>query len=217
MAGYELARFWTSRGYAVVFPDLRPLTPRATAAGNIIKEIRDYLVPQIYRAAELGYIDIDRVVLTGHSFGGFGTLAVVTDTNLFRAAVGYSSAPLNLLSTTSGWPAEVARIGPGALPWTAFKQYLTNSPYHQADKVETPVLLIHGTNDPLPPRSSELMFEALQMQGKTAQLALYPGEPHALGWWSFENAVDACRRVLDFVSRYVPAENPAASENKDLR
>lgn len=218
MAGYELARFWTSRGYAVVFPDLRPLTPRATAAGNIIKELRDYLVPQIYRAAELGYIDIDRVVLTGHSFGGFGTMAVVTDTNLFRAAVGYSSAPLDLISTSmTGWAAEVARIGPGALPWTAFKQYLTNSPYQQADKVETPVLLIHGTNDSVPPRSSELMFEALRQQGKTAQLALYPGEPHALGWWSFENAVDACRRVLDFVTRYAPADHSGLDEARDKK
>lgn len=218
MPGYELGHFWTSRGFAVVLPSLRPLTPRATEAGNIIKEMRDYLLPQIYRAAELGYIDIDRVVLMGHSFGGFGTMAVVTDTNLFRAAVGYSSAPLDLISTSlTGWAAEVARIGPGALPWTAFKQFLTNSPYQQADKVETPVLLIHGTNDSVPPQSSELMFQALQQQGKTAQLAIYPGEPHALGWWSFENAVDACQRVLDFVTRYVPAENPAPGKNKDKR
>lgn len=203
LAGSELAQLWVTRGYAVILPDLLPLTPLEQGGANLIRELRDYLVPQIFHAAQLGYIDIDRVVLTGHSFGGYATTAVLTDTSLFRAAVAHSSAPLDFFSNTwFEWPGRVARIRQGAHPWDAFKQYLTNSPYSQADKIRTPLLLIHGSEDSVPAQTSELMFQGLQQLGKTAQLALYEGEPHYIGWWSRKNAVDATQRVLDFVDRY---------------
>jgi dipeptidyl aminopeptidase/acylaminoacyl peptidase len=163
LAGGELALFWTSRGYAVVLPDLAPLTPQVTGGGNVIREIRDYLLPQISTAAALGYIDLDQVVLTGHSYGGYATTAVLTETSLFRAGVAYSPAPLDLLSTSwTEWPGRLARIGIGANPWDSFKQYLTNSPYQQADKIRTPILFIHGTEDNVSSESSETMFRGLQ-------------------------------------------------------
>jgi dipeptidyl aminopeptidase/acylaminoacyl peptidase len=203
LGGAELGLFWTSRGYAVVFPDLTPMTPILEGGGGAIREIIDYLVPQLYRASELGYVDIDRLVLTGFSYGGYGTVAAVTRTNLFRAAVAYASAPLDLFSTSwTEWPGVGGRIGVGASPWGEFKEYLDNSPFHHAESVRTPLLLIHGTADNVPPATSEQMFRGLQQLGRTAQLALYEGEPHYVGSWTMGNAIDVTQRVLDFVSRY---------------
>jgi len=205
LAGSELAQFWLSRGYAIVLPDLLPLTPIARGDGNLIRELRDYLLPQINHAIDLGYIDANRLVLEGHSQGGYATASILTETNLFRAGVAYSPAPLDLFSTSwTGWPAWAMRLQSDANPWTAFKQYLTNSPYHQADKIRTPILLIHGTLDSVPSASSEEMFRGLEQLGKTAQLALYKDEPHSVAGWSLPNAIDAQRRVLEFVTRYAP-------------
>jgi pimeloyl-ACP methyl ester carboxylesterase len=63
------------------------------------------------------------------------------------------------------------------------------------DVIRTPLLLIHGSQDNLPPQSSEIMFQGLAQLGKNAQFALYQGEPHDIGWWSRQNAIDATQRV----------------------
>jgi dipeptidyl aminopeptidase/acylaminoacyl peptidase len=203
LGGSELAHFWVSRGYAVVLVDTLPLTPGVEGGGNLIREIRDYLLPQLYHAAQLGYIDIERLVLSGHSSGGYGTAAVLTETSLFRAGVAYSPGPLDWFSTThvdllGSW----GRMGRNPHPWSNWKQYLTNSPYSQTDKIRTPLLLVHGSQDRISPQASELMFQGLQQLGKNAQLALYEGEPHSIAMWSRNNAVDAIERVLEFVDRH---------------
>jgi len=79
---------FTSRGYAVVLASL-PLGPNREA-GNPLNEMIDQLLPQVYRAAELGYVDVNRLAIAGQSFGGYGTGAIVSGTNLFRAAVAVS-------------------------------------------------------------------------------------------------------------------------------
>ncbi len=78
----------TSRGYAILLANL-PLGPNREA-GNPLQEMTDELLPQVYRAAELGYIDINRLAIGGQSFGGYGTGAIISATNLFRAAVAVS-------------------------------------------------------------------------------------------------------------------------------
>jgi dipeptidyl aminopeptidase/acylaminoacyl peptidase len=77
-----------SRGYAVLLANLT-LGPNAQA-GNPMPEMADVLLPQVYQAAELGYVDIERLAISGQSFGGYGTASLVSRTNLFRAAVAVS-------------------------------------------------------------------------------------------------------------------------------
>jgi dipeptidyl aminopeptidase/acylaminoacyl peptidase len=198
-----LTQFWTSRGYAVLFPDLSEITPRLQA-GNLIRELTDALLPQVHVASNLGYVDPDRLALTGFSFGGYATIGVLTQTGLFRAAVTYASAPLDMMSSwDTGWPQTVARLGDGATPWTSMKQFLTNSPWHQADMITTPVLLIHGAADGNWAEHSESLFRALRSLGKSAQLAVYDGEPHILSQWSRVHSEDVAHRVLEFVSRHL--------------
>ena len=79
------APIFTSRGFAVLLVDA-PLGPEGRP-GQPLDELRDAVLPQVYRAAELGYIDIGRVALAGQSYGGYCTAGLVSTTNLFRAAV----------------------------------------------------------------------------------------------------------------------------------
>jgi dipeptidyl aminopeptidase/acylaminoacyl peptidase len=89
-------------------------------------------------------------------------------------------------------------------PWADRTRYLANSPYHQADKIETLLLLLHGKRDyPSFVDEAAKMYNALKRLGKTAQLAVYAGEGHALPEWSHVNAVDAARRSVQFFDRYV--------------
>jgi len=145
---------------------------------------------------------MDRLVLAGFSFGGWATAAIMTRTQIFRAGVAQSPAPLDLLATDiPGWVQTVARLGFGATPWNALDRHLENSPWHRADRIRSPLLLTHGKADNLSYESSERMFSALSWMGKDAQLLLYEGEPHIVAEWSFDSAVDLARRVLEFVER----------------
>lgn len=203
------ALLFTSRGYAVLLPDV-PIGPEG-AAGNPILETTDVLLPQVFRAAELGYVDIQRVALLGHSYGAYGTAGVVSQTNLFRAAIAISG--MYDLPGLYGWmdehdanfnatSFETGKERMGSHPWNDLKRYLANSPYYQADRIYTPLLLIHGDKDE-PWEEPAKMFNALRRLGRTAQLAVYAGEGHLVRRWSSANAVDACQRIVTFLDRYM--------------
>jgi dipeptidyl aminopeptidase/acylaminoacyl peptidase len=200
-------QLFATRGYAVLFVDV-PLGPQGTA-GNPIQEMTDAILPQIYRAADLGYVDINRVAIMGQSYGAYSTMGIVAQTNLFRAAIaldGVYDLPggfarmypdggaINFLWSESGQ----ARMG--THPWADLKRYLGNSPYYLADKIHTPVLLIHGEkDDACPVEEAKKMFNALKRLNRTAELAVYAGEGHVPGEWSLVNAVDASERMLAFL------------------
>ena len=117
------------------------------------------ILPQVYRAAELGYIDIGRVAVAGQSYGGYCTAALVSTTNLFRAAVAVSG--IYDLASNYGYCGrattaliEWSEKGQGRMgqpPWSDLRRYLDNSPYYRADRIRTPLLIIHGREDPACP------------------------------------------------------------------
>jgi dipeptidyl aminopeptidase/acylaminoacyl peptidase len=199
---------FTTRGYAVLMVDA-PLGPDGQP-GQPIEELRDVVLPQIYRAAELGYIDIDRVAVIGQSYGGYCTAALVSSTSLFRAAVAISGI-YDLASTygvlRSGdnfgvWWSEKGQGRMGQPPWSDLRRYVDNSPYCRADRIHTPLLIIHGREDAAcPVADAEKMFVALRRLGRTAQLAVYEGQGHVVFDWELKPAVDAAQRTLDFLKR----------------
>jgi dipeptidyl aminopeptidase/acylaminoacyl peptidase len=204
------ALVFTSRGYAVLLPDA-PIGPEG-AAGNPILEATDVLLPQVYRAAELGYTDIQNVAVIGHSYGGYGAAGVVAYTNLFRAAIAMSGMydlPGNHGrmeeggTNFGGFDFETGQKRMGTHPWADLNRYITNSPYYQADRIHTPLLLIHGEKDNTPWQEAAKMFNALKRLGRTAQLALYAGEGHRIRGWSLANGVDACQRIVAFIEKYM--------------
>ena len=101
----------------------------------------------------------------------------------------------------------------GQPPWSDPKRYLDNSPYYRADRIRTPLLIIHGREDrACPATQAEMMFIALRRLGRTAQLAVYEGEGHVISRWEPEHAVDAADRVLSFLRRYTSKGVKASTE-----
>jgi dipeptidyl aminopeptidase/acylaminoacyl peptidase len=207
---------FTSRGYAVVLASL-PLGPNREA-GNPLNEMIDELLPQVYRAAELGYVDVNRLAIAGQSFGGYGTGAIISGTNLFRAAVAvsgiydlagtYGYLDENGGSFWIGW-SESGQARMGTHPWANVMRYLENSPYYRADRIHTPLLLVHGDKDDAY-HDAQKLFTALRRLDRPVQLASYAGMGHVIYEWTRPNAEDAARRIVAFVRDHL-GEPPKAS------
>jgi len=200
---------FTTRGYAVLLVDA-PLGPEGRP-GQPLDELRDAVLPQVYRAAELGYIDVTRVALAGQSYGAYCTAGLVSATNLFRAAVAVGGSydlggKYGILRPGDNAEVEVIESGQkrmGHPPWSDLKRYLDNSPYYRVDRIHTPLLLIHGREDrACPATQSEMMFVGLRRLGRAAQLAVYEGEGHVITDWDPGHAADAADRVLTFLRRH---------------
>jgi dipeptidyl aminopeptidase/acylaminoacyl peptidase len=205
------AAVFTTRGYVVLVVDA-PLGPDGQP-GQPVEELRDAVLPQVYRAAELGYTDVNRVAIAGQSYGGYGTAALISATNLFRAAVAMDGV-YDLAGTYawmgSGdgdfniWWSEKGQGRMGRPLWDDTRRYVENSPYFRADRIHTPLLMLHGSADrTCPVQDAEKLFNALRRLGRTAQLAVYEGEGHVLFTWEPKNAIDATRRMLDFLGRHL--------------
>jgi dipeptidyl aminopeptidase/acylaminoacyl peptidase len=177
-----------------------------------VEEPRDVIMPQVYRAAERGYVDIWRVAMTGQSYGGYGAAALISATNLFRAAVSVSG--INDLAGLYGtlnqggafdlvmW-AEKSQGRMGWPPWSELRRYLENSPYYRADRIRTPLLILHGRDDTtIPVEDAEKMFSALRRLCRIAQLADYEHEGHTISDWELRRAKDATECMLDFLHRH---------------
>ncbi len=151
------------------------------------------------------------VGLAGQSFGGYGTAAILSHTNLFRAATAisgiydlggiYGQFGPGGTSFWIGWN-EGGQARMGTHPWANVRRYFENSPYYQADKIRTPLLLIHGEKDEAY-RDAEKLFTALRRLDRTAQLAAYKGQGHVIRSWTRPNAVDAAAPVVAFFERYL--------------
>ncbi|MXX57389.1 MAG: prolyl oligopeptidase family serine peptidase, partial [Gemmatimonadetes bacterium] len=210
---------FTSRGYAVVLCELT-LGPNRQA-GNPVRDMIDVLLPQVYRAAELGYVDLNRLAITGQSYGGYGTGSIITRTNIFRAAVPISGifdlfGSYGHIDVDGGgfflaW-SEGGQARMGTHPWADVRRYLDNSPYYNADKITTPVLIVHGTAD-MSYHDAGKLFTALRRMGKPAQLASYLDQGHVISSWKRESAIDAARRMVEFYRRHLgdPARAPQHS------
>lgn len=208
-------QIFATRGYAVLFVDV-PLSPQGETGGNPLEEMTDAILAQVYQAAARGFVDLDRVAITGQSYGGYGTAAVVSHTNLFRAAMaldgvydlasGFATMGPDGDTFSFVW-SETGQGRMGTHPWANLQRYLTNSPYFRADRIHTPLLLIHGAIDKTcPVEQAEQMYNALKRLDRTAELAVYAGEGHVPGDWSLVNAVDATQRMLSWLERYMTAE-----------
>jgi dipeptidyl aminopeptidase/acylaminoacyl peptidase len=178
-------------------------------------------------AVASGVADLNRVVLFGHSFGGYGAFALLTYTRRFKAAVvlagfddlisfyGTFDARLRYddaaQRTPFGpWLAESGQIGLAATPWTDMWRYLRNSPIAYLDRVETPVMIVHGDADYVPIQQSEEYFEGLYRLRKRARFVRYWGEGHNL--MSPANIRDLWERIFLWFDHYT-GSRPVAGEH----
>jgi dipeptidyl aminopeptidase/acylaminoacyl peptidase len=127
------------------------------------------------------FVDGDRLGCIGASYGGFMTMTLVTKTDLFAAAV--SHAGISGLASYWGegyWGSAYSTVATaGSYPWNRKDLYVDNSPIFHADKVNTPILLTHGTSDPnVPPGESDQFFTALKILGKEVEYLRVDGQEH---------------------------------------
>jgi len=161
-------------------------------------------------AVRLGVADPDRVGVTGHSHGALMTVNLVAHTDLFRAGVA-TSGSYNKTLTPFGFQNERRSV------WDAPDVYLKVSPFFAADKLKTPLLLIHGAEDANPgttPLQSMKLYEAIRGNGGTTRLVLLPHEPH---WYTaLESNEQEVYEMLRWFDKYVKNAPPrtAAAEAK---
>jgi dipeptidyl aminopeptidase/acylaminoacyl peptidase len=180
-------------GYAVLTPALPGTGPDGPSA-----HLTDRILATLDAAlAQYPELDADRVGYVGHSFGGFTGLVLAAETRRIRSFV-IMSAPSNLASEWGsfgaflrqnpefghtrlrrnvGW-GETGQGGLGGTPWEQPEAYTDNSPFFRADRIDAPVLLIHGEFDFVGINEAEALFTALWRQNKDAQLVTYWGEQH---------------------------------------
>jgi len=208
----EIVQWLANRGYAVLQVNFRGSTgygKRFLHAGDNEwgRRMQDDLVDAVHWAVERGYADGDRVAIHGGSYGGYAALAAAAFTpRLFRCAVA-AFAPSNLVAMLRNrppyWEALASiltrRVGD---PDADGERLRSVSPLLFAERIEAPVLLGHGANDPrLSQDDSPQLFAALERRGADAILVSYPDEGH--GFVRPENRIDFFARVERFLAEHL--------------
>ena len=168
--------FWVTRGYVILDNAAFPIIGEGKKEPN--DTFREQLVANAKAAIDaadaLGYIDRNRVAVGGHSYGAFMTANLLSHSNLFAAGIARSGA-YNRTLTPFGFQSEERSY------WEAPEVYNGMSPFMHADKMKTPLLLIHGEDDNNSgtyPLQSERYFNALKGLGATSRLVFLPKESH---------------------------------------
>ena len=193
-----------SAGYAVLFQEV-PLGEKDPMVGLV-----EPVLAAVDRAVALGLADGERVGLMGTSYGGYSAVALIAQTDRFRAALAIAPWGVNMMSMYTrhiGW-CETGQARLGGSPWENRDAYIENSPFFYLDRVSTPLLLVCGTGDQDGSTQAEETFVALRRLGKRVELRLYKDEHHGTSAWSRDALDDLYRRVVDWFNCHVAEAQP---------
>ncbi len=197
--------FYASNGYLVLMPDI------AYKTGYPGQSAIKCVLPAIQAVVDKGFVDENAIGINGQSWGGYQIAYMVTQTNRFKAAV--AGAPVsNMVSAYNGirWGTglprqfqyEKSQSRIGETLWKAPMRYIENSPIFMADRVETPLLMIHNDQDDAVPWYQGIeYFLALRRLEKECYLLNYNGEPHNLA--KKANARDFAVRMFSFFEHHL--------------
>ncbi len=168
--------YWVTRGYVVLDDAAFPIVGEGSEEPNdtFVKQLVGNAKAAIDAVDKLGYIDRNKVAVGGHSYGAFMTANLLSHSNLFAAGIARSGA-YNRTLTPFGFQGEERSY------WEAPSTYNTMSPFMNADKMKTPLLLVHGeidNNSGTFPIQSERYFNALKGLGATVRYVVLPNESH---------------------------------------
>jgi dipeptidyl aminopeptidase/acylaminoacyl peptidase len=168
--------YWVTQGYAILDDAAFPIVGEGKNEPN--DDFRNQLVSNAKAGIDaidaMGYIDRNRVAVGGHSYGAFMVANLLSHSDLFAAGIARSGA-YNRTLTPFGFQSEERSY------WDAPNVYNTMSPFMHADKMKTPLLLIHGeadNNSGTYPLQSERYFNALKGLGAPVRLVILPKESH---------------------------------------
>ncbi|RIJ46252.1 S9 family peptidase [Maribellus luteus] len=197
--GYGSVIFWVTQGYAILDGAAFPIVGEGDKEPNdtFIKQLVANGKAAIDAVDELGYIDRNRVAVGGHSYGAFMTANLLSRCDLFAAGIARSGA-YNRTLTPFGFQSEERTY------WEAPEIYYNMSPFMHADKMKTPLLLIHGeadNNSGTYPLQSERYFNALKGLGATVRLVMLPKESH--GYAARESILHMLWEQNEWLDKYV--------------
>jgi dipeptidyl aminopeptidase/acylaminoacyl peptidase len=219
---------YTSNGYLVFVPNIR------YKIGNPGESAVNYVVSGTKAMINNGYVDQSRIGMQGQSWGAYQVAYIITQTDLFRAAS--AAAPVSNMTSAYGniyWQLGISRMSMyesdqsriGASLWEKPELYIQNSPIFYADKIETPLLIVHNDADGAVPWNQGIeLFVALRRLNKPVWLLNYNGEPHNLRDKSPNNK-DLSIRMFQFFNHYLKSEPepvwlkngiPALKKGKEL-
>ncbi len=196
---------FATQGYAVLENATIPIVGEGQAEPNdtYVDQLVASAKAAIDEGAGLGVVDRNRVAVMGHSYGAFMTANLLAHSDLFKAGIARSGA-YNRTLTPFGFQNEDRTY------WQAPEVYYKMSPFSYADKIKTPILLIHGeadNNTGTFPMQSERLFSAIKGQGGTVRFVLLPLEAH--GYAARESVLHMLWEMNNWLSTYV--KNPQAA------
>lgn len=206
---YYNQQIWSQNGYFVFRPDI-VYRDRRPGQSNV-ETLRPAVAAAVTRAPA---VDEERIGLIGHSWGGYQTTYFVTQDDLFASAV--AGAPLtNLMSmylsfywNSGGTDARIFEISQGRMQvpwWEDWDSYEANSPLHHIQNMNTPLLMMFGTNDGAVEYNQGVEFyNAARRLGKQMVMLSYEGENHGLA--REPNQLDYQSRIMQWFGHYLKGE-----------
>ncbi|MEC9093824.1 MAG: prolyl oligopeptidase family serine peptidase, partial [Planctomycetota bacterium] len=172
------------------------------------------ILPGVENVISRGFIDPKRVGMQGHSWGGYQTAYLVTQTDQFACAE--SGAPVSNMTSAYGgirWGTGMSRMFQyektqsriGGTLWDSREQYIANSPLFFVDKIKTPLLILHNDKDTAVPWYQGIeLFVALRRLEKPAWMLNYNDDPHWVK--SDANRLDFAKRMQQFFDHYLKGD-----------
>jgi dipeptidyl aminopeptidase/acylaminoacyl peptidase len=202
-----MSQLWlVTQGYAVLDNATMPVVGDPETMNNTyVEQIAASAKAAIDKAVEMGVTDRNRVGVGGHSYGAFMTANLLAHTDLFKAGVARSGA-YNRTLTPFGFQSERRTF------WDAPDMYMKVSPFSFANKIKTPILLIHGEADDNSgtfPIQSERMYEALKGNGATVRYVTLPYEAH--GYVARESVEHTLWEMITWFDKWVKNAPPASA------
>lgn len=191
--------YWVTKGYVVLDDAAFPIIGEGKTEPNdsSISQLVANAKAAIDAVDSLGYIDRRKVAVGGHSYGAFMTANLLTHCDLFACGIARSGA-YNRTLTPFGFQREQRSY------WEAPDVYNAMSPFMNADKMKTPLLLVHGEADNNPGTftlQTERYFQALKGLGAPARMVLLPKESHS--YMAKENILHLLWEQDQFFEKYL--------------
>lgn len=193
-----------TEGYAVMEGPTMPIIGEGDAEANdtYVEQLVASATAAVNEVVRRGVGDPERIGVGGHSYGGFMTANLLAHTDLFAAGVALSGA-YNRTLTPFGFQLEERTL------WQAPEIYAAMSPFMHADKIKTPILLMHGeadNNSGTFPMQSERFYNALKGHGATTRLVMFPHESH--GYRARESILHMLYEMTAWFGTYLRGEAP---------
>jgi len=186
-----------NHGFAVLMPNVKVKV--GETGTSFVKSV----VPAAEKVRSMGLTN-GKFAIYGGSFGAYATSYIITQTNLFACAAARATPPDLFGNWASGRDRDSRNIVRGQArmggnPYEVMRRYLAQSAFFHLDKVETPILIMHGAQDrTILFDEGEMIFYALRQLGKKAKLVAYTHGDHSLYRHSRLDAIDVHERLLSW-------------------